>query len=358
MYYLDQIKQCVYTKISNRRICKQAHFYDAIRNDFIQSNCIPTLPKSCEKEIRDFWSRYVNYDIGLNFQRIASLRIPQDSLKYIVSESVLYPLIMKRLNPEMRALGLEDKGLYNTFFSDVKRPNEIIRNVKGSFLDSTNNLLDRSSALTLILNHNKSVIFKKSIGSYGGKGVRIIDPVNEKDIIESFDSFHSDFVVQEILIQSEQTSRFNPSSLNTFRVVTLLLNGKFSCLAAWLRCGAKKAKIDNLTSGGMAACVSLNGQMSCAINYSVPKIDTAPSGLHFEDCTIASFNRIIDLAEGLHKRIPSMSIVGWDFALDINDDPVFIEANLLRPDTYPWQMTQGPIFGDRLFEVLAYCFPK
>ena len=358
MFLFNKVKQSVYSRILDFRTTKQAKFYDAIRNDFIQSNRIPTLTTSREKEIRDFWSRYVKYDIGLNFQRIASLQIPQDNLKYIVSETVLYPLIMKRLNPEMRALGLEDKGLYNTFFTDVKRPKEIIRNVKGSFLDSANNLLDRSSALALILNHNKSVIIKKSIGSYGGKGVRIVDPLNEKDVIESFDSFHNDYVVQELLIQSEQTSRFNSSSLNTFRVVTLLLNGKFSCLASWLRCGSKNAKVDNLTSGGMAACVLPNGQMSYAINFSVPKIDTSPSGLRFEDCKISSFNRIIDLAEELHKRIPSMSMVGWDFALDINDDPVFIEANLLRPDTYPWQMTQGPIFGERLFEVLDYCFSK
>ena len=66
------------------------------------------------------------------------------------------------------------------------------------------------------------------------------------------------------------------------------------------------------------------------------------------------FDRIKQKAEQLHKRIPLIAMAGWDFALDENNEPVFIEANLRRPDTWPWQMTQGPIFGNRLQEVLDY----
>lgn len=342
-------------KFNNTLYCRERikHF-DEKRNEFIRKNNIPELPAPIAAQIKNFWGKYVKADIGLNFQRIAALRIPPESLQYIVSESVLYPILIQKLNPYHIAKTLANKGLYNILFADIKRPNEIVRNVSRNFLDSNNDLLSKDAAIDKILSLGSPVIFKESIGSFGGRGVKIIKEYDRAIIKQQFDLFKKDFVVQELLTQSQQTARFNPTSLNTFRVLTLLLNGKFSLLGAWLRCGAKDAQVDNLTSGGMAACVLPDGRLSYAIDFNVPRIDYSPSGLKFEDYRIDYFDRIKQKAEQLHKRIPLIAMAGWDFALDENNEPVFIEANLRRPDTWPWQMTQGPIFGNRLQEVLDY----
>jgi hypothetical protein len=329
-------------------------YFDEKRNEFVRKNNVPELPTHVADQIRKFWGKYVKTDIGLNFHRIAALRIPQDSLPYIVSESVLYPLLIKKLNPENTARTLANKGLYNILFADIKRPNEIVRNVNRNFLDSNNNLLCTEEAIEKILSLGSPLIIKKSTYSFGGRGVKILNEYNRTIIQQNFDLFKKDYVVQELLTQSQQTARFNPTSLNTFRVLTLLLNGRFSLLGAWLRCGAKDAHVDNLTSGGMAACIFPDGRLTYAIDFNVPRIDYSPTGLKFEDCHIEHFDRIIQKAEELHKRIPLIAMAGWDFALDTDDEPVFIEANLRSPDTWPWQMTQGPIFGDRLSEVLNY----
>ena len=342
-------------KFNNTRYCQERiRYFDEKRNEFIKKNNVPELPESVVNQIRKFWSKYVKSDIGLNFQRIAALRIPPESLPYIVSESVLYPLLIKKLNPENTARTLANKGLYNILFHDIKRPNEIVRNVSRNFLDNNNNLLSADEAIEMILSLGAPVIFKKSTYSFGGRGVKIVKEYDRTIIQQNIELFKKDFVVQELLNQSQQTARFNPTSLNTFRVLTLLLNGRFSLLGAWLRCGAKDAQVDNLTSGGMAACIFPDGRLTYAIDFNVPRIDFSPTGLKFEDCRIEHFDRIIQKAEQLHKRIPLVAMAGWDFALDTNDEPVFIEANLRSPDTWPWQMTQGPIFGNRLSEVLYY----
>ena len=333
---------------------QRIRYFDQKRNEFIRKNNVPELPASVVAEIRKFWSRYVKADIGLNFQRIAALRIPAESLPYIVSESVLYPLLIKKLNPENVARVLANKGFYNTIFPNVKRPNEIVRNVCRNFLDSNNELLSEDEALERILSLQRPVIFKKSTYSYGGLGVKIIREYDKTILKQQFDLLKKDFVVQELLTQSEQTARFNPTSVNTIRVLTLLLNGRFSLLGAWLRCGAKGAVVDNITSGGMAACILPGNKLSYAIDFNVPRIDYSPTGLRFEDCRIEPFDRILQKAEEMHKRIPLVAMAGWDFALDQDDEPVFIEANLRSPDTWPWQMTQGPIFSERLQEVLDY----
>ncbi len=354
----DYIKREFYSFIIWRRNKKQMSFYDKYFEDFVKKNSIPELSPAVADQIKNFWKKYTTYETGLNYHRIAALKIPEEKLKYIVNDSVFNTFIITKLNPENRAYGLSDKGLYNVFFSGVSRPNEIVRNVSGVFLDERNNIIDRFIAVQKILQQSNPVVFKKSIDSCGGKNIKKIDVKDSNLINQTFDLFKEDFVVQEFLVQSKQTARFNPTSLNTFRVLSLLLNGKFSILGVWLRCGTYGSVVDNLTSGGMAACVFPDGKMSYGINLDVPKIERSPTGLRFEDCQIEHFDRIVKLAEELHKRIPSMSMVGWDFALDINDEPVFIEANYIRPDTLPWQMTQGPIFGDRLQEVLDFCFPN
>ena len=351
------IKRRFYSFIIWRRNKKQLCFFDNYFEDFVKRNSIPELSPAVADQIINFWKKYTKYEIGLNYHRIAALKIPEEKLKYIVSDSVFYTFIIKKLNTANRSFGLTDKGLYNVIFSGINRPNVIVRNVRGTFMDGSNKILDRFIALQMILQQSNQVVFKKSIGSWGGKNIKIVDEIDRDVINQTFELFNEDFVVQDFLVQSKQTARFNPTSLNTFRVLTLLLNGKFSLLGAWFRCGTDGSVVDNLTSGGMAACVSPDGKMSYGINLDVPKIERSPTGLRFEDCQIEHFDRIVKLAEELHRRIPSMSMVGWDFALDTSDEPVFIEANLLRPDTLPWQMTQGPIFGDRLQEVLDFCFP-
>ena len=362
MEIIDKISkriECEMHAFNANRYChKRINNFEAKFNKNIQLNNIPELPEPVAKEIKSFWRKYVNFDIGTNFHRIAALRISAESLPYIVCDSVLYPIMMKRLNPINQARVLENKGLANVLFDGVKHPFEIVRNVRGTFTDSNFELLSKDAAIRRILSYNQPVVIKKSVDSLGGRDVVFFKDYDETIIRQQFDAFKKDFVVQEVLQQSEQTAKFNPTSLNTFRVTTLLLNGEFTLLGAWLKCGSKGSEVDNLTSGGMGACVLPDGRLNYAVSFYTPKFEFSPSGVRFEDCRIEHFDRIIEKAKQFHKRIPMISMAGWDFTLDPNDQPVLVEANLRNPDTFPWQTTQGPIFGDRLQEVLDYCFPN
>lgn len=342
---------------ANRYSQKRIKIFDEKFSKNIQLNNIPELPETVAKEIKSFWRKYINFDIGTNFHRIAALRIPEESLPYIVCDSVLYPIMMKKLNPVKQGSVIENKGLCNVLFYDVKHPFEIVRNVNGTFTDNNFELINKDAAIRMILSYKQPVVFKKSINSLGGRDVIIVRDYDETIIKQQFDVFKKDFVVQEVLQQSEQTAKFNPTSLNTFRVTTLLLHGEFTLLGAWLKCGSKGSEVDNLTSGGMGACILPDGRLNYAVSFLTPKFEFSPSGVRFEDCRIEHFERIIEKAKQFHTRIPMISMAGWDFALDPYDQPVLIEANLRNPDTFPWQTTQGPIFGDRLQEVLDYCFP-
>ena len=68
--------------------------------------------------------------------------------------------------------------------------------------------------------------------------------MSDDSIKEVISSYNGDYVIQEVLKQSNITSKFNPTSLNTFRISTLLLNGEFSVLTAMLRFGKEGSIVD------------------------------------------------------------------------------------------------------------------
>ena len=193
----------------NRDRQQRIKAFDDSFSKTIALNNVPNLPEPVVLKIKAFWSKYLKYDIGLNFQKIAALRIPAESLPFIVSDSVLYPFLVKKLNPENTARVLENKGLSNFLFNGIKHPLEIVRNVKGIFTDSSLDLIDVDAAVERILSFKQPVVFKKSVNSFGGHGVRVCREYDEPIIRQQFDHFKNNFVVQEFLHQALKIKQLN-----------------------------------------------------------------------------------------------------------------------------------------------------
>ena len=66
-------------------------------------------------------------------------------------------------------------------------------------------------------------------------------------------------MIQECLHQHPVMAQFNESSINSFRITTLLLNGRFTVCSIILRFGRKGMKIDNWGAGGLMASVNWGG---------------------------------------------------------------------------------------------------
>ena len=73
--------------------------------------------------------------------------------------------------------------------------------------------------------------------------------------------------------------------------------------------------------------------------------------LGFESLTIPNYDRVMKFVFDLHRRLPYFDLVGWDIALDVNNEPVFIEMNLTAESGFA-QMNGGPLFGKYLDEVM------
>ena len=194
------------------------------------------------------------------------------------------------------------------------------------------------------------------MGTGNGENIQAIEPgMNPEEIGSLLSSYGPDYIVQKIMPQSSVTAKFNPSSLQTFRVITLFLNGRFSVCRTVMRIGVSGSIVDNFSAGGLMVKVGEDGQLGTYGYSRDGRKHVTANGHKLSGTIIPNYSAIIDMAREAHMHIPNCTFVAWDFALDAHDDPVMIEANLSRPGIFGSQLSSGaPLFGERSKEVLEY----
>ena len=124
-----------------------------------------------------------------------------------------------------------------------------------------------------------------------------------------------------------------------------------------MRIGHGGAVVDNASSGGMFVSINDDG---CLVGQAVTK-DNQKFAEHpdthtmFHGYKINNFDKVREAAMKMHALLPQMGVIGWDFTINANGEPLLIEANINTVMYYFCQMTQGiPAFGDRTAEILQW----
>ncbi len=195
----------------------------------------------------------------------------------------------------------------------------------------------------------------------GGKGVFFIDKKTSLSEIEEMvkKCINDDIVVQKVLSQSKVLSTINASSINTIRLLTLLRrNGTVKICSIVLRMGVGGSKVDNASSGGIVVGVDEDGRLKdVAYNVKGERFFEHPdSHIKFNDFFIPNFDKIKQIVREQAVNLPYFRLVSWDIAIDENNEPVLIEANLCRGELDFHQLTNGPVFGDDTEEILNEVF--
>ncbi len=89
---------------------------------------------------------------------------------------------------------------------------------------------------------NEEFVIKRSVGTGGGESVEI---GNADKIIPFFNLYCKkkyDFVVQPLVKQHDKLAEFNPSSLNTVRIMTLAYDGNVHHVSSMVKMGASQAE--------------------------------------------------------------------------------------------------------------------
>lgn len=273
-----------------------------------------------------------------------------------IPDSLWYTTFLPYFNNSFFREAYDDKGYYDVIFSDLKRPNIIARKMATHFYDGNMNLITLDEAIDLCIAAGTWVI-KGSTNSGCGRDVSFYDcgQGDDKQNIERlFNNFEDNFVIQEIVKQHPDLARLHEKSLNTIRVQSFFFKDEVHILTALLRIGGGDSRVDNVSAGGFGCPVLPDGTLKDkAVNRKSEWVDTLPNGIKLKDVKIPNFDAVVDAIKTKHKKLPYFSVLGWDFAIDENGEPVFIELNIQQEQN---QISCGPTFGDLTEQVLQDVF--
>lgn len=324
----------------------------------------PTIKLTADEkeEVKRLWGDVVPVPLTRGYEFYKGTKALFGFDARFLPSSYYYPYIEGVLNPERWKKALSHKGMIEVAYSAaVGFPETIVRTFGGVFMDKDYNPMLREEVVKALNAVDSPVLYKPATDSEQGNGIRFIRPEEMPPFIEeikngSIFNDHADFVIQKPLTQTEDTKIFNPTSLNCVRITTININGEISVGSAALKCGPKNSHVDNIGNGkrGVMVGVDKDGQLADFGFYGNGEKATAHNGVPFKGHKITAYSRMVDAAKKLHSYAEACKIIGWDLALDENDNPVLIEGNTIYPGISVEQMCSGPIFGERTEEVVEY----
>lgn len=298
-------------------------------------------------------------------------KIPYDWHQYYAAHSgvfnaqyfpdiLFYTYFERFMNPNLAYNKvLQDKNIlpYVAKSAGVSMPRTIVSFSQGIYRDGDGNVLNYQNVVDVL--HDGGKLFcKPSKGSCGGHGCFCMDFGKEgANVKASLNNLGREFVIQETVSCDSSIKAIYPNAVNTFRVTTYRWKDGFYLIPAVMRIGHGGAVVDNASSGGMFISISNDGYLQGkAVTKDNKKYSEHPdTHTIFDGHKINNFEKVIKAAMRMHAMIPQIGVVGWDFTIDENGQPLLIEANIGTVMFYFCQMSLGiPAFGDRTAEVLQW----
>ncbi len=202
---------------------------------------------------------------------------------------------------------------------------------------------------------HKNFIFKPSF-LCAGEGVRIIreEYINSvgvdnlfNELIESFkntlgsgnwfdhlisSSGGANFIIEELIEQSENMSEWNVSSVNSIRIPTIRTKSGIYPFRPFFRFGIKGGVVDNSHFGGYAVCI--DEETGVLLTDALRIVDgdvlrTKPgTDIPIKGQVIPDWRALLDLVKEVHSSLPEYHhYMAFDFAHTDNKGWVLIEGN-------------------------------
>lgn len=330
------------------------------------ANSIP-VTESQKADILGFWRGILNSHIDLlnmdYFDIYNAVEEDKSKLKFYIPDSFFYAFIDEWLTHPKRSSQVDDKQLYQLLFAGAKTTEVVARKIGDNYFDADFNPISVSKFLKLCQNEVE-VVAKASISSYGGHAVKFWDSRKEspeqllayiaKPPYFYTQPYGTEYVIEKVIKQHPVMASFNPSSINTIRIMTLVYDGNFYPLSSVLRMGINGSRVDNCSSGGIVAGIMEDGTVKdVAYNANGYKFTEHPQQGIFGGKRIPNYDNVIAVVKKLAWRFSGISqLISWDIAVDADGEPVVVEMNISYGELDFHQYCNGPIFGDMTADIL------
>lgn len=320
-----------------------------------RSRKCPRLTIKEKKEIKKYWKNHYgklpNYNEYRWFKKKNGYVNPK-----VIPDLIWHTKIETEFNNMLFTKAFQDKNYFEMFLGKENVPKTIVRCINYQLLDEDYFEIKINKILKKLKQYDE-VICKPSLDSGGGKGITFFkkQEFNEKLIDKLIKDYDGNFIIQEIIEQSEFLNNLNKNSVNSFRITSFLYNGNFKILSSFIRIGNGDSRIDNISSGGYFIKI-YNGKLD---KYYIKEnmktkdlIKYKNSGKFIGEIEVPYWNDIIKKIKISHYRIPHFGIVNWDVTLNKENRPIIIEYNLLDSGVYFHQINNEPIFEELTDEIL------
>lgn len=340
----------LYSYFLNQKRCHTTRYELPI---FDRTKCIPLTDSEKESinNVRKVLNTSATYEYWLMYKNFVGF-----NAEFIADDDFM-PQIIRVLNPNPYYKTMQHKGLYPILFKGLRKPYTIINCINNVWYNNEGETITQTKDnLKEIFKNVDSFIIKSTKGTCGGKGVAKVDYLNPEQIKSLFFEYGTDFICQEVVKQSKQTKQFNPTSLNTFRISTININGNCTLGTIMFRHGREGQVVDNAGAGGIYCGIDATGKTIKAFDRFLKEYSVSENGIDYSNFFFQNIENLVEEAMNAHKQyLPNMGFAGWDFCLDENNNPIFIEVNLGYPSIlYEQLCSVSPIFGNRTNEVYEY----
>lgn len=325
------------------------------------------LTKEQKRAIKAYYKKNYGKKIPYTYHRLFMSFTGNFDEKYI-PEMLYAPLLERFLTDPAYGKVFTNKNTLSIFARglNVKMPQNIIISNNGIFYDQYMNKLSEEEGLAQINNAGK-VFLKKTVDSLGGFGCSIanfvdgVDQISGKTAKEILVFLGPDFCMQEVLVCHESIRRIYPNSVNTFRVISYMMENEVYFCPVIMRMGRGGSIKDNASSGGIFIAVDDDGTLhkSAFTEYGEPFTVHPDTQIVFEGQKVEYMDRIFEVARKMQLAIPQVRVVNWDFTINQDGEPILIEANM-KNDVQAgsiWlpQMAHGKgAFGENTAKILKY----
>lgn len=309
-------------------------------------------------EIKNVWGDI--WDTGLVdplWVQVYSDKTGIYSPEYVGSDIHYYNVEWSRIDHDYLRAFL-DKNYMDVLLPFVKHPETLIRKIHGQYLDPDFAPISKAQAVDkLFENLDPGVVVKISRASSGGKGVCFLSKGSTKEDISAALDVDPDVAVQLVMQQHPEMAKMNASSVNTIRIICIILDGESIPLSAVVRIGNSGSRVDNFSSGGVGCGVKPDGHLnSCGYTQKGERYDVHPNGFVFSKGFVPNFDKALEAVKRCHMHVPMFGVASWDIAIDTDGEPVLIEYNVGGAGIDIHQYNNGPLYGKYRERIIADAF--
>lgn len=279
---------------------------------------------------RDMIKNFVKYGIGYtDYLKGDYINLTAEQKKTFVTTKSYYNLL-KYLNNNKYLATMSDKIIFNKIFNKY---------LGREFIDLRVTSIDEFKKFI----KNKKNIFAKPPTEFGGHG---IEKITVKDI-DNIEKLYKELLskklnlIEEEIIQHEELNKLNPFAVNSFRIVTLVKDGKSYIIGNALRINIDDAIAIGCSDAYMR--LSEDGKISSRVVDDIANVyeEHPIAKIKFSTVKVPFVKEAYDMALKAALEVPEIRYVGWDIAITPNG-PVIMEGN-----EYPsYGLIQYYLFND------------